>query len=90
MTYVGAREPFKGDRYAASRLTAPGKADQTWIWRIRPAGDKWRIVDVMVDGHSALFAERQEYAQVLQDNHGDINAVIAFIRNRAARGLQSK
>jgi hypothetical protein len=44
----------------------------------------------MVDGHSALFAERQEYAQVLQDNHGDINAVIAFIHNRAARGLQSK
>lgn len=90
LTYVGAREPFKGDRYAASRLTQPGKADQTWIWRIRPAGDKWRIVDVMVDGHSALFAERQEYAQVLQDNHGDINAVIALIRNRAARGLQSK
>jgi phospholipid transport system substrate-binding protein len=90
LTYVGAREPFKGDRYAASRLTQPGKADQTWIWRIRPAGDKWRIVDVMVDGHSALFAERQEYAQVLQDNHGDINAVIAFIHNRAARGLHSK
>jgi phospholipid transport system substrate-binding protein len=90
LTYAGAREPFKGDLYAASRLTKPGKPDQTWIWLMRPAGDKWRIVDVMVDGHSALFAERQEYAQVLQDNHGDINAVIAFIRNRAARGLQSK
>jgi ABC-type transporter MlaC component len=90
LTYAGAREPFKGDLYAASRLTKPGKPDQTWIWRMRPAGETWRIVDVLVDGHSAIFAERQEYAQVLQDNHGDINAVIAFIRNRAARGLQSK
>jgi phospholipid transport system substrate-binding protein len=90
LTYVGAREPFKGDRYAASRFAVPGKPDQTWIWRMRPTGEKWRIVDVLVDGHSAIFAERQEYAQVLQDNHGDINAVIAFIRKRAARGLQSK
>jgi len=90
LTYVGAREPLEGDRLAASRLTVRGKPDQIWIWRIRPAGEAWRIVDVLVDGHSAIFAERQEYAQVLEANHGDINAVIAFVRNRAARGLQSK
>jgi phospholipid transport system substrate-binding protein len=90
LTYIGAREPFAGDRYAASRLAVPGKPDQTWIWRMRPAGETWRIVDVLVDGHSAVFAQRQEYAQVLQDNHGDIGTVIAFVRKRAAQGLQSK
>jgi phospholipid transport system substrate-binding protein len=90
LTYVGAREPLEGDRLAASRLAVPGKPDQTWIWRMRPAGETWRIVDVLVDGHSAIFAERQEYGRVLQANHGDINAVIAFVRKRAARGLESK
>jgi hypothetical protein len=90
LTYVGAREPLAGDRLAASRLAVPGKSDQTWIWRMRPAGETWRIVDVLVDGHSAIFAERQEYGRVLQTNHGDINAVIAFVRKRAARGLESK
>ena len=90
LTYIGAREPFKGDLYAASRLTQQGKPDQTWIWKIRPEGESFRIVDVMVDGHSAIFAERQEYAQILEDNHGDINVLIAFMRQRAARGLQSK
>jgi phospholipid transport system substrate-binding protein len=90
LTYIGAREPLEGDRLAASRLTQPGKPAQTWIWRIRPAEKAWRIVDVLVDGHSAIFAGRQQYAQILEDNHGDINAVIAFVRERAARGLQSK
>jgi hypothetical protein len=33
-----------------------------------------------------LSTERQEYAEILAANHGDINAVIAFIRERADRG----
>jgi len=61
----------------------PGGAEQTWIWRLRPAGEAWRIVDVSIDGRSALHAERQEYTEILEANHGDINAVIAFVRRRA-------
>jgi ABC-type transporter MlaC component len=45
-------------------------------------GETWRIVDVTVDGRSALHAERQEYADILEANHGDISAVIAFVRRR--------
>jgi hypothetical protein len=39
-----------------------------------------------IDGSSVLSSERQEYAEILAANHGDINAVIAFIRKRADRG----
>jgi len=83
MTFVGARPPSGGDRIAASRLIVPGGPEQTWIWKLRPVGETWRIVDVSIDGRSALHAERQEYAEILQANHGDINAVIAFVRRRA-------
>jgi phospholipid transport system substrate-binding protein len=83
MTFIGTRTPLHGDLLAASRVTVPGKNDQTWIWRMRPEGQTWRIVDVSVDGRSAIFAERKNYAQVLQANHGDIKALIAFIRSRA-------
>jgi len=38
---------------------------------------------VSIDGRSALHAERQEYTEILEANHGDINAVIAFVRRRA-------
>lgn len=86
MSFVGARAPSGGDRLAASRLIVPGGPEQTWIWRLRPAGQTWRIVDVSVDGRSALHAERQEYAEILETNHGDIDAVIAFVRRRAGGG----
>jgi phospholipid transport system substrate-binding protein len=85
MSFVGVRPPSGGDRRAASRLSLPD-AEETWIWKLRPAGQSWRIVDVAIDGSSVLSTERQEYADILAANHGDINAVIAFIRKRADRG----
>jgi phospholipid transport system substrate-binding protein len=83
MSFVGARKPSGGNQVAASRLLMPNGTEQTWIWKLRPAGEGWRIVDVTIDGRSALHAERQEYADILESNHGDINAVIAFVRRRA-------
>jgi phospholipid transport system substrate-binding protein len=85
MSFVGARPPAGGDRMAASRLRLPD-AEETWIWRLRPSGQSWRIVDVAIDGSSVLSNERQEYAEILAADHDDINAVIAFIRKRADRG----
>jgi phospholipid transport system substrate-binding protein len=85
MTFIGHRPPIGGDQLAASRRSVPGKEDQTWIWWMRPDGQSWRIVDLLLDGHSALNAEIQEYANVLASNHGDMNALIAFMRSRAAK-----
>jgi phospholipid transport system substrate-binding protein len=83
MTFVGTRSPVGGDLLAASRVAVTGKNDQTWIWRMRPQGQVWRIVDVSVDGRSAILSERKTYADVLQANHGDMKPLIAFIRSRA-------
>jgi phospholipid transport system substrate-binding protein len=87
MSFVGVRPPSSGgDRRAASKLKLPD-AEEIWMWRLRPSGQSWRIVDVAIDGSSVLGTERQEYADILAANHGDINAVIAFIRKRiASRG----
>ena len=83
MTFVGTRSPVDGDLLAASRVAVTGKNDQTWIWRMRPQGQTWRIVDVSVDGRSAILSERKTYAQVLEANKGDMKALIAYIRSRA-------
>jgi ABC-type transporter MlaC component len=45
-----------------------------------------RIVDVSIDGRGALHTERQDYAEILDTNHGDIYAAIAFVRRRARNG----
>ena len=83
MTFVGTRTPVGGDLLAASRVAVTGKNDQVWIWRMRPQGQTWRIVDVSVDGRSAIFSEQKTYAQVLQANKGDMKTLIAYIRSRA-------
>lgn len=85
LTFIGHRPPFDGHQRAASRRSVPGKPDQIWIWWMRPDGRSWRIDDLLLNGHSAVSAEANEYAAVLERNNGDINTLIAFMRKRAAQ-----
>ena len=85
LTFIGLRPPFEGHQLAASRRTVPGKEDQIWIWRMRPDGPSWRIDDLALDGHSAVNTAANEYFNVLQSNNGDMNALLAFMRKRAAQ-----
>jgi ABC-type transporter MlaC component len=84
LTFIGLRPPVGGDQLAASRRSVPGKHDQIWIWWMRPDGQSWRIIDLLLGGHSAVSTERHEYAEVLEHNNGDLKALIAFMQKRAA------
>jgi ABC-type transporter MlaC component len=90
LEFVGFRKPEDKDHLAASRRTVPGKADQIWIWWLRPDGDSWRVTDLSVDGHSAVSTQRQEYGTVYIDNHESVDAVLNFMRTRAARPIQAE
>ena len=90
LEFVGHRKPVGEEHLAASRRTAPGKADQIWIWWLKPTGESWRVTDLSVDGHSALSTQRQEYGSVFIDNDGSIDAVLDFMRTRAARPIQAE
>ena len=85
LIFIGHRPPHEGFQLAASRRSVPGKEDQVWIWWMRPNGQSWRIVDVVLNGHSAVNTEAHEYATVLEANNGDMNALIAFMRKRATQ-----
>jgi phospholipid transport system substrate-binding protein len=85
LTFIGHRPPYEGFQLAASRRSVPGKEDQVWIWWMWPDGQSWRIVDLVLNGHSAINTEAHEYAAVLERNHGDMDALIAFMRKRAAQ-----
>jgi len=81
MTLAGVRNVSGTRATAASRLLGR-KVDKIWIWRMRKHDAAWRVADVTIDGRSALYAEKQDYQEILEANKGDINAVIAFIRRR--------
>ena len=82
LNYIGRRPQVGDDQLAANRRVVPGKPDQVWIWWMHPDGQSWRIIDLLLDGHSVVDAEIQEYANVLVSNNGDINALIAFMHKR--------
>jgi ABC-type transporter MlaC component len=84
LNFVGHRPPADGYQFAASRRAVGGKEDQTWIWKLRPDGPSWRIVDVLLNGRSAVGAQKQEFTNVLKSNNGDFKALMAFMRKRAA------
>jgi len=85
LTFIGLRPSFEGHQLAASRRTVPGEEDQIWIWQMRPDGPSWRIDDLALDGHSAVNTAANEYFNVLQNNNGDMNALLAFMRKRASQ-----
>ena len=85
LTFIGTRPPSDGHQRAASRRSVPGKEDQIWIWWMRPDGQSWRIDDLVLNGRSAVDTEAEEYSSILENNNGDMNALIAFMRKRAAQ-----
>ncbi len=85
LTFAGTRDGGNGDQLAAVRVNAPGKNERTWIWRIRPAGNSFRVVDAIVDGRSLVASERQEIAQILEAAEFNLGAATEYLRKRAAR-----
>jgi phospholipid transport system substrate-binding protein len=80
--FVGNRPEREGQWLAATQLNDQGNPGKTWIWRLRRNGSDWRVVDVMTDGTSMLYSERQEYARVFESSHGNVDNVIEFVTKR--------
>jgi ABC-type transporter MlaC component len=84
VTFTGARADGERHWLAATQLANPGKPATVWIWRLHRSAQTWRVVDVITEGGSALQRERQEYARILEESGGSLEAVIEFIRRRLA------
>ncbi|HTZ81098.1 MAG TPA: ABC transporter substrate-binding protein [Stellaceae bacterium] len=51
-------------------------------WRVRKEGDGYKITEVIVDGISMSLTHRQEFAAIIERNGGNIDNLIAQIRQR--------
>jgi len=64
-------------------------------WRVRETDGRFRIIDIMVEGLSMAQTQRSEFASVLRDNGGDLNALLNNLEKRltdarAARKTDAK
>lgn len=51
-------------------------------WRVASRGDIYKITDVMVEGISMANTQRDEFASVIRNNSGQIDALLEILRKK--------
>lgn len=72
--------------FVRSRITQPSEQPVTVDWRIRKRDQRFRIIDVTIDGVSMLVTLRAEYTSVLARNDGRVDKLIDLLRKRVSQG----
>jgi phospholipid transport system substrate-binding protein len=71
------------DFFVHSKVTRSGAGPVHATWRIRPYGDEFRIVDLVIEGISMALTLRQEFSSILRKNNG-IDKLIERLKARIA------
>ena len=50
-------------------------------WRVRYKGKRYMVVDVIVEGVSMAMTQRSDFASVIQRGGGDVQVLLAHLRN---------
>lgn len=54
-------------------------------WRLGRFRQRWRILDIMVEGISIAISQRQEFASVIRKNGGTVESLLKVLRERTGR-----
>lgn len=78
---VGAtRSLGEGRAEVSSLLNRPEGAAIKVRWRLRQAGETWRIVDIVVEGVSMAATQRSEFASVIARGNGRLAGLLQALR----------
>jgi phospholipid transport system substrate-binding protein len=70
--------------FVNTQIVRPGGAPPVKVdWRLKKAGDGYKIVDVIVEGISMVQTQRDEFSAVIQRNGGQLDALIQMLRDKA-------
>ena len=50
-------------------------------WRLREEGEALKVIDLTIEGISMALTQRSEFSAIIQQNNGDIGALIDRLRN---------
>ncbi|TVQ82182.1 MAG: ABC transporter substrate-binding protein [Micavibrio sp.] len=78
---TGYRELNPRDSLVHSRIVPKGGAPVTVDWRLRQnENGEYRVVDIIVEGVSMIQTQRSEFASIIQQNGGDVEALLVSLR----------
>ena len=66
----------------SSQVIRPKNEPINVDWRMRRAGSGWKIVDIVVEGISMAVTQRSEFASVISNNGGHLEALLTKLRER--------
>lgn len=82
---TGARADAGGtDTIVLSQVVRPQGPPVNVEWRVRSMNGALKIVDVIVEGVSMSVTQRAEFASVIQRGGGNVEALLAMLRERTA------
>ncbi len=78
--------PLESDRGAlvGGQITHPQGDPVQVEWRLRRAGEGWKIIDVVVEGISMAVTRRSEFSSVIGSHGGRIEGLLEVLRNKTA------
>ena len=59
-------------------------------WRLRETEGELRMLDMTIEGISMALTQRSEFSAIIQQNNGDINALLTRLRSAAGPIAQGK
>ncbi|HLO79006.1 MAG TPA: ABC transporter substrate-binding protein [Magnetospirillum sp.] len=82
---LGVQPEGETDLLVESRIKRARLEPIAVAWRVRKAGDTFRVLDIKVEGASMAFTHRSEYSSVIQGSGGQIEALLAAMRKKVAQ-----
>ncbi len=100
-TYARRFGDYSGEQLEVAGSRPAGRQDvlvDTWVvqpqggppvsvtWRVRPQEERFRIVDVLVEGVSLAVTQRTEFSAIIQRNGGNIDALLQAMERNIRHG----
>jgi phospholipid transport system substrate-binding protein len=81
---LGDRALSGGDWKVLTRIVRPSAQDVTVNYRLRKTGERWRIIDVLIEGVSLVSSFRSQCHEILGD--GGTQHLLQVLREKNAAG----
>lgn len=81
---VRATDQGKKGIFVMTQVARPGAEPIDVEWRVSDRTGELKVIDIYVEGVSMLITQRDEFASMIDQKRGDIDAFIAELKARAA------
>ncbi|HIJ37602.1 MAG TPA: ABC transporter substrate-binding protein [Rhodospirillaceae bacterium] len=83
---LDAEQKDGGDWTVISEMSRPQATAPVHLrWKVRQESGGWRVTDIIVESASMAVTQRQDFAAVLQNNGGSIEALLQSLETKVSQ-----